>query len=118
MIRSMVVRNILSRLGSEKHQLSLAFVASVLLVRYLGIERLGQYSYVSTFASLFGLLAGFGLPILLTREVARDKNSARPVSRDSPGPPICTLSAHFILVLISGVVFNPPELACLLGSLA
>ena len=112
-----IARNILSRLGAKSIGYVLGFAASILLIRYLGVERLGQYNYASTFASLFGLLAGLGLPILLTREAAHDKSSAGAalgaVLVLQYGLSLLTL----LVVVVSGVIFNPPDLALLIAIL-
>jgi len=50
--------------------LSLAIVAAV--SRRLGAEGLGRYSLAYAWLTVFGLLAPLGLPVLLTREGARD----------------------------------------------
>lgn len=111
MRRSVIARNILSRLGAKFANYALGFAASVLLVRYLGVERLGQYNYVSTFASLFGLLAGVGLPILLTRDVARDKPSAGRLLGAALVLQYGLSPLTFMVVALSGAIFNPTNLA-------
>lgn len=111
MRRSVITRNILSRLGAKFAGYLLGFAASVLLVRYLGVERLGQYNYVSTFASLFGLLAGVGLPILLTRDVARDKPSAGRLLGAALVLQYGFSPLTFVVVAVSGAIFNPTNLA-------
>ena len=110
MRRSVITRNILSRLGAKCAGYVLGFAASILLVRYLGVERLGQYNYVSTFASLFGLLAGLGLPILLTREAARDKSSAGASLGAALVLQYGLAALTFLTVAASGALFNPREL--------
>lgn len=106
-----ITRNIMSRLGAKFAGYLLGFAASILLVRYLGVERLGQYSYVSTFASLFGMLAGLGLPILLTREAARNKLSAGASLGAVLGLQYGLSLLTFALVAVSAALFNPKELA-------
>lgn len=106
-----VLRNIFSRLGAKAIGYPLGFVASVFLIRYLGVERLGQYNYVSTFASLFGLLGGIGIPVLVTREAARDK--ARAASFLGAAGRVQTVLAALTvaLVAIAAFVFNRPGVA-------
>jgi O-antigen/teichoic acid export membrane protein len=48
---------------------------TILLVRYLGPQELGQYTYVLAFAYPFGALADFGLAAHAIREVSRDRSS-------------------------------------------
>ncbi|MBI2217745.1 MAG: flippase [Candidatus Rokubacteria bacterium] len=111
MIDRVIARNVASRLLAKILSYGLGLTASVMLVRYLGVERLGQFHYASTFASLFGLLASLGLPILLTRDAARDKTSAG----SALGAVMVLQGAlsllSLVLIVVSGVLFNPPELA-------
>lgn len=106
-----VGRNILSRLGAKLATYPLGLLASVLLIRYLGVERLGQYAYVSTFASLFALLAGAGLPILLTREAARDKASAGRLLGGVLALQYGLSALTVVTVGVSALVLNPLRLA-------
>lgn len=47
------------------------FSGGVVLARYLGAEEYGHYSWVLAFISLLGIPARLGLPLLLTRDIAR-----------------------------------------------
>ncbi len=47
--------------------------ASVVMVRWLGAEQLGQYSYIVAFCFPFGALADFGLAPLAIREISRER---------------------------------------------
>lgn len=49
-----------------------AVVVSVIIVRYLGPERFGTYSYALAFVGIFAALAGLGLDGIVVREIARD----------------------------------------------
>ena len=53
----------------------LLFVLFIFMARYLGDVGFGKYSFAVTFAGLFAILSDLGMGGLLTREVARDKNS-------------------------------------------
>jgi len=52
---------------------------SIALVRYLGPQELGRYSYVLAFAYPFGALADFGLAAHAIREISRDPTRAADV---------------------------------------
>ena len=112
---SVITRNILSRLGAKVAGYALGFAASILLVRYLGVERLGEYNYASTFAALAGFLGGLGLPILLTREAARDKPSADAALGATLVLQYGLSSLTFITIAVSGAIFNSMELALPIG---
>jgi len=49
---------------------------TVILARYLGAESYGIYQRSEAFVLLFSVLANLGLDMILTREVARDRQSA------------------------------------------
>ena len=49
------------------------FIAAVVLARVLGINGLGSYSAIIAVLTIFSLPLEFGLPALITREVARGK---------------------------------------------
>jgi O-antigen/teichoic acid export membrane protein len=65
-----VARNAFSLLSANVISNAIGFAVTVVLVRYLGVEGIGQYTYVTTYAALFGILSNFGLYLVLTREVA------------------------------------------------
>lgn len=71
-----VARNALSLLSASVMTAGVGFAVTVLLVRYLGVERLGAYTYVTTYAALFGILSNFGLYLVLTRQVAGESGEA------------------------------------------
>lgn len=52
------------------------FTASIFLVRYLGVDKYGQYSTVIAFVGLFSVVADLGLGQVVIREVAKDKQKA------------------------------------------
>lgn len=52
----------------------LSFCTAILITRYLGPEKYGQYIFVFTFVAIGAVLWDFGLNTLLTREISRDKD--------------------------------------------
>lgn len=50
--------------------------ATVLLARFLGSEKLGEFGAIYAYLALFGWLATFGLEPVLVREISREKQSA------------------------------------------
>jgi O-antigen/teichoic acid export membrane protein len=54
----------------------LNFIPTVWIARYLGSAQYGMLSFAVTLTALFALLVDFGLSLLMTREVARDKSQA------------------------------------------
>lgn len=106
-----IARNIASRLAAKSAGYAMGFAGSVLLVRYLGVERLGQYQYVSTFASLVGFVASIGLPVVLTREAARDRASAGRLLGNVLVLQYGLSFLAFVVVALSGALLNPADVA-------
>lgn len=52
------------------------FVASVFLIRYLGVSGFGQYSTVVAYVGMFSVIVDLGLGQLVIREVAQEKKKA------------------------------------------
>jgi len=50
--------------------------AAILLARFLGVERLGEYGAIYAYIGLFTWLAAFGFEAVLVRELSRDRNNA------------------------------------------
>ncbi len=53
-----------------------AGAASVLLARYLGVERSGEYAAIYAYLALFTWLASFGVGPLIAREASKDRGAA------------------------------------------
>lgn len=50
-----------------------------LLSRYLGINDFGKYAFVVAFAAIFKVVSGMGVPSIVVREMARDKENAQKI---------------------------------------
>lgn len=59
-------------LGGELANRGSRFLITVLVARRFGPDGLGEWSFALSLALLFALLAEFGLPVVIAREVARD----------------------------------------------
>ncbi len=55
----------------------LGFFYTIYLARYLGVENFGIISFSLALASIFSIIADFGLTTLSVREIARDKSIAK-----------------------------------------
>jgi len=62
---------------------ALAFLISVIIGRGLGAQGLGQYSFIMAWVSPLIMLADFGMGSLITRDVAKDRDTAIPLLRTS-----------------------------------
>src|SRR5574341_460802 len=67
-----IARNALSLASANVISGAVGFTVTILLVRYLGLERLGAYTYLTTYAALFGIVSNLGLYLVLARQVAAE----------------------------------------------
>ena len=72
----LIVKNIEFLYRGEIINQLLTLILVIVISRVLGDVGLGKYSFAFSFASIFLLLADFGLPTLITKEVAKDKKLA------------------------------------------
>jgi len=82
--------------------LALGFVVSVLLVRLLGVESYGRYSYLIALAGMVLIPVQFGLPGLMTREIAKIRGTNK--YELLPGLLIWGISATATLIATVSVV--------------
>lgn len=75
-LRGLVIRNTIALLTGRAANLLLSALSSIVLVRYLGSERLGEYGALYAYVMLFSWLAAFGVEGILGREAARRRSEA------------------------------------------
>jgi O-antigen/teichoic acid export membrane protein len=97
----------------------IVFFFILLLARKLGVHAFGQYSFAVSLVLLFSQFTNLGLPIFLTREIARDKEST---SRYIGGAmlfafPVAIILPFvmFIIAKVMGYLFQTQTLVLLLG---
>jgi O-antigen/teichoic acid export membrane protein len=71
-----VFQNTIVHLGGRGVSLLLSAAASILLARYLGRERMGEYGALYAYLGLYSFLATFCLEPILAREVSRRRSEA------------------------------------------
>src|SRR5882757_11268024 len=71
-----VFQNTVILLGGRGAGLLLSAAASIVLARYLGRERLGEYGALYAYLTLYSWLATFGLESVLAREAAQRRLEA------------------------------------------
>lgn len=71
-----VIKNTVWLSAAEIISAVLMFFPTIWLARYLGSTQFGMLAFATNLAALLALLVDFGLSILLTREVARDRSVA------------------------------------------
>ena len=72
----LIVKNIGFLYNGEIINQVLTLILVVVISRQLGDVGLGKYSFAFSFASIFLLLADFGLPTLITKEIAKNRESS------------------------------------------
>jgi O-antigen/teichoic acid export membrane protein len=75
-IGTRVFQNTIVQLGGRAISLLFSFATSILLARYLGRERMGEYGAIYAYLSLYAFLATFGLDQILAREVSLRRTEA------------------------------------------
>jgi len=101
-----------------------AFFIPVYLARLASAELLGQFATIITLITLFSTLARFGLPSLLIREIARNRED--PVKIDNLvnsalGLTAILSAAAIGLMLITSILLNYPSVmirACMVAGLS
>jgi polysaccharide transporter, PST family len=89
--------------------LFLAFLTSILIVRNLGAESYGKYTFVLTLPSMFSWLASFGIDNILVREAAINKKEAYSVWSNAFVLRIGFAFLALLLVYYSVYLFNYTE---------
>jgi len=94
-----LVRNTFSILASDVVNRGATFILYVLVGRYLGAREFGQFALALTFFYLFQVVAGAGLKVYVTRQVAKepDRAGAYAVSASA-------VAVAFALVAFAGLV--------------
>jgi len=75
-LRTRVLQNTAAVLGGRGISILLSAGASVLLTRYLGSERLGQFGAIYAYLGLFTWLTTLGIEPVLVREISKERESA------------------------------------------
>lgn len=72
-----IAKNTSILLLSEIINRFLSFLLIIIIARYLGDVGLGKYSFIIAFVGVFYIISDFGMSMLMTREVAKDKRLAK-----------------------------------------
>ena len=98
--RGRIVRNIAALVIAQVVMKVVNIAVAVLMVRWLGVEALGEYAYILAFCFPFGAIADFGLATLATREISRDRTRAAAIVATTRRL-VLTLSAVSIVVMLT-----------------
>jgi O-antigen/teichoic acid export membrane protein len=75
-LRAKVVRNTAANLAGRGLALIFSAGATVVLARFLGSEKLGQFGAIYAYLALFAWMATFGFEPVLVREISRERGNA------------------------------------------
>lgn len=71
-----IAGNALAQITGRSISFVLNIVATVALVRYLGVSQFGDYVFITSFVVLFGIVGDFGISKVAVREMAKDRAEA------------------------------------------
>ena len=71
-----VFQNTMAQLGGKGGSILLSAATSILLARYLGRERLGEYGAIFAYLSIYSWLVTFSLEQILARDVSQRRSEA------------------------------------------
>lgn len=86
----------------------LGFVAVVYLARVLGPGNFGKISFASAIVIYFTLLVNLGLPILGTREIAKDKDKIKEYVGSITALRLCLAVLAFGLLVVFVIILKKP----------
>lgn len=80
-MRTRVLQNTAAMLGGRGISIVLSGGASIILARYLGSEKLGEFGAIYAYTTLFGWLAIFGIDTIMAREASIARHQATGIFR-------------------------------------
>jgi len=101
-----VKKNVFYLLGAEAAIKALMFLLIVVITRYLGVVKFGQFSFALSFALLFGIIVDFGLNQFTVREVAKDKAKAKRFMGNIISIKMLLCITTFVLIFATVKVLN------------
>ena len=89
----------------------LLFVITISIVRYLGAEMYGKYSFAVAFTSLFGVIVDFGLGTMLVQELSLNdrKESSKLFGSILSLKLLLSIMTYSLIVLVSFFIHFPPD---------
>jgi PST family polysaccharide transporter len=75
-LRARVLQNVVATISGRGLGILFSTGAAILLARFLGVERLGEYGAIYAYIALFSWMAAFGFEPVLVRELSRERDNA------------------------------------------
>lgn len=95
--KKIIFQNTSAILGGRAANLILSLISSVLVVRYLGSERFGQYASLYAYLTLFSWLTTFGMEQIVVSESAKQKENTERLLG------IATFISSFLSIFATGL---------------
>lgn len=102
------VRNSTWKFAASTFEAVVAILVISLLARSLSLEEFGRYSFVVAFTAITRFLAGLGIPIIVTREIAKDPQ-ATPTIYASALVLHIVLAAAYLVVMTGAVALTSTD---------
>ena len=106
MIGTRVFQNTIAQLGGRGVSLVLSAATSILLARYLGRERMGEYGAIYAYLALYTWLATFGLEQILAREASQRRTEAGSILLSGTAIALCFSVAGIALSFLLAPSFG------------
>ncbi len=91
-------------------------VLTIILARFLGVERFGMYSTAIAFAGIFMIVNDLGMNAYMVREGSRDKSKVPVLFGNALVIEIVMSAILYVAIIIASHVLKyPPELVCLIS---
>jgi len=74
--KQILVKNTFWLISAEIISKFFLFLVTISIIRYLGVEMYGKFSYAIAFVSLFGILVDFGLGTMTIQEISGNRQKA------------------------------------------
>ncbi|MGB4783837.1 MAG: oligosaccharide flippase family protein, partial [Candidatus Acidiferrum sp.] len=101
-----IFQNTIAQLGGRGVSLVLSAATSILLARYLGRERMGEYGAIYAYLALYTWLATFGLEQILTREASQRRAQAGSIILTGTAVALCFSVAGIALSFLLAPSFG------------
>ncbi|RLA87965.1 MAG: hypothetical protein DRG20_06805 [Deltaproteobacteria bacterium] len=113
--KKIVIKNTIFIAGARYINLITTGLLTIFLARYLDIPIFGKYITIFSFLFFANILANFGIPLIIVRNVARNLKLANLYFFNATFIMLCfSLIAYFIINLIAFLMYNDKELKLLI----
>ncbi len=105
-LKKIVLQNTSTIILGRVINLLLSVISSVLIVRYLGSERLGQYASFYAYLTLFSWLTMFGMDIIIVRDASKQREKAGQLFGTATSVSFLLSVVATILAMLGSITLN------------